>query len=140
MQSYSEKFQKEIVKYLRISIISILTLALVLVGWLEITSFQDKHAMLKSQSHHNVESWFNERISILDSFMSYFSYNTDIMNDYDATQKYLETVAKEHKDLLSAYIGSPSFKTKMICSDNWIPEDNYVVAERDCYQPDYRKI
>ncbi len=34
MQSYSEKFQKEIVKYLRISIISILTLALVLVGWL----------------------------------------------------------------------------------------------------------
>lgn len=133
MQSYSEKFQKEIVKYLRISIISILTLALVLVGWLEITSFQDKHAMLKSQSHHNVESWFNERISILDSFMSYISYNTDIMNDYDSTQKYLETVAKEHKDLLSAYIGSPSFKTKMICSDNWIPEDNYVVAERDWY-------
>ncbi len=133
MQSYSEKFQKEIVKYLRISIISILTLALVLVGWLEITSFQDKNAMLKSQSHHNVESWFNERISILDSFMSYISYDTDIMNDYDATQKYLEAAAKKYKDLLSAYIGAPSFKTKMICSDNWIPEDDYVVAERDWY-------
>ena len=53
MQSYSEKFQKEIVKYLRISIISILTLALVLVGWLEITSFQDKHAMLKSRSEEH---------------------------------------------------------------------------------------
>lgn len=133
MQSYSEKFQKEIVKYLRISIISILTLALVLIGWLEITSFQDKHAMLKSQSHHNVESWFNDRISILDSFMSYISYDTDIMNDYEATQKYLETTAKKHTDLLSVYIGSPSFHTKLICSDNWIPEDDYVVAERDWY-------
>ncbi|MCI8365057.1 MAG: methyl-accepting chemotaxis protein [Eubacterium sp.] len=133
MQSYSEKFQKEIVKYLRISIISILTLALVLVGWLEITSFQDKNAMLKSQSHHNVESWFHDRISILDSFMSYISYDTNIMNDYDATQKYLEAAAKKHKDLLSAYIGSPSFQTKMICNDNWIPEDDYVVTEREWY-------
>lgn len=133
MQSYSEKFEKEIIKYLRISIISILTLALVLLGFLEITSFQDKNTMLKSQSQHNVQSWFNDRISILNSFMSYISYNTDIMNDYDATQKYLEAATKEHTDLLSAYIGSPSFKTKMICNDNWIPEDDYVVAERDWY-------
>lgn len=133
MQSYSEKFQKEIVKYLRISIISILTLALVLVGWLEITAFQDNNAMLKSQSHHNVESWFNDRINILESFMSYISYDTNIMNDYDATQKYLEAAAKKHTDLLSAYIGSPSFKTKMICNDNWIPEENYVVTDRDWY-------
>lgn len=133
MQSYSEKFQKEIVKYLRISIISILTLALVLVGWLEITAFQDNNAMLKSQSHHNVESWFNDRINILESFMSYISYDTNIMNDYDATQKYLEAAAKKHTDLLSAYIGSPSFKTKMICNDNWIPEEDYVVTDRDWY-------
>ncbi len=42
MQSYSEKFQKEIIKHLRLVIITILTLALLLVAWLEVSSFQDE--------------------------------------------------------------------------------------------------
>lgn len=133
MQSYSEKFQKEIIKYLRISILSILTLALVLLVWLEVASFQDENTLLKSQSQNNVERWFDDKISILDSFMSYLSYDTDMLENYDATQKYLEKTAEKHSDLLSAYVGSPSFKTKMICNDNWIPEDDYVVEERDWY-------
>ena len=70
MQSYSEKFQKEIVKYLRTGIVSILTLALVLVVFLEIISFQNENTLLKAESQNNVEGWFNEKISILDSFMS----------------------------------------------------------------------
>lgn len=133
MQSYSEKFQKEIVKYLRISIISIMTLALILIVWLEVTSFQDENTLLKSQSQNNVERWFDEQIGILNSFTSYINYKPDLLKDYDATQKYLETAAKEHSDLLSAYVGSPSFPTKLICSENWIPEDDYVVEERDWY-------
>lgn len=133
MQSYSEKFQKEIVKYLRISIISILTLALILVVWLEVSSFRDENTLLKSQSQNNVESWFNDKIGILDSFMSYLSYDTKLLDDYDTTQKYLEAAAGEHSDLLSAYVGSPSFPTKMICNDGWIPEDDYIVEERDWY-------
>lgn len=133
MQSYSEKFQKEIVKYLRISILSILTLALVLLVWLEISSFQDENTLLKEQSQNNAERWFDDKISILNSFMSYLSYDTEILNDYDTTQKYLEQATGEHSDLLSAYVGSPSFKTKMISNDNWIPEEDYVVEERDWY-------
>ena len=133
MQSYSEKFQKEIVKYLRTGIVSILTLALVLVVFLEIISFQNENTLLKAESQNNVEGWFNEKISILDSFMSYINYNPNLINDYDATQKYLESAAKEHSELLSAYLGSPTLPTKMICSDNWIPEDDYVVEDRDWY-------
>lgn len=133
MQSYSEKFQKEIIKYLRISILSVLTLALILVVWLEVASFKDENTLLKSQSQNNVERWFEEKVGILDSFMSYINYDTNMLDDYDATQKYLEAAAKEHTDLLSAYVGSPSLKTKMICNDNWIPEDDYVVEDRDWY-------
>ena len=70
MQSYSEKFQKEIIKPLRIVIITILTLALLWVAWLEVSSFQDENTILKSQSKNNVESWFNEQIALLYSFLS----------------------------------------------------------------------
>lgn len=133
MQSYSEKFQKEIIKPLRIVIITILTLALICVVWLEVESFRDENTLLKSQSKNNVETWFHEQIALLDSFMSYISYDTDILNDYDTTQKYLETAALGHDTLLSAYIGSPTLETKMICNDNWIPEDDYTVEERDWY-------
>ncbi|MCI8306480.1 MAG: methyl-accepting chemotaxis protein [Lachnospiraceae bacterium] len=133
MQSYSEKFQKEIIKPLRIVIITILTLALLWVAWLEVSSFQDENTILKSQSKNNVESWFNEQIALLDSFLSYINYDTALLKDYDTTQNYLETVAGEHETLLAAYLGSPTITTKMICSDNWIPEDGYVVEERDWY-------
>lgn len=133
MHSYSEKFQKEIIKHLRVGIISILSMTLIIVAWLEITSFKSESTLLKQESQNNVERWFDDKISILNSFMTYINYNTDMLNDYDATQKYLEMTAKEHSDLLSAYVGSPSFATKMICNDNWIPEDDYVVEERDWY-------
>ncbi len=55
MQSYSEKFQKEIIKHLRLVIITILTLALLLVAWLEVSSFQDENTLLKAPSKNNVE-------------------------------------------------------------------------------------
>ena len=55
MQSYSEKFHKEIIKHLRLVIITILTLALLLVAWLEVSSFQDENTLLKAQSKNNVE-------------------------------------------------------------------------------------
>jgi len=56
-----------------------------------------------------------------------------MLNDYEKTQKYLETAAKDKKTLLSAYLGSPTIKTKIICSDNWKPDDDYKVEERDWY-------
>lgn len=133
MQRYSEKFQKEIIKHLRLVIITILTLALILVVWLEISSFQDENTLLKTQSKNNVETWFNEQISLLDSFLSYISYDTEMLADYDTTQKFLETAAKDKETLLAAYLGSPTIKTKMICSDNWVPEEDYKVEERDWY-------
>ena len=52
-----------------------------------------------------------------------------MLNDYEKTQKYLETAAKDKKTLLSAYLGSPTIKTKIICSDNWKPDDDYKVEE-----------
>lgn len=133
MQSYSEKFQKEIIKPLRIVIITILTLALIWVAWLEVSSFQDENTILKTQSKNNVEFWFSKQVSLLDSFLSYINYDTDMLKDYDSTQKYLETVAGENETLLAAYLGSPTLETKMICNDNWIPEEDYVVEERDWY-------
>ena len=87
MQSYSEKFQKEIVKYLRTGIVSILTLALVLVVFLEIISFQNENTLLKAESQNNVEGWFNEKISILDSFMSYINYNPVITANHFSWQR-----------------------------------------------------
>lgn len=133
MQRYSEKFQKEITKHLRLVIIVILTMELILVGWLEVSSFRDENTILKTQSKNNVEKWFDEQISFLESFLSYISYDTNMLKDYDTTQKYLETASKDKESLLAAYLGSPSIKTKMICSDNWIPEDDYKVEERDWY-------
>lgn len=133
MQSYSEKFKKEIIKSLRIVIITILTLALIWVAWLEISSFKDENTILKTQSKYNVESWFREQISLLDSFLCYINYDTDMLKDYDTTQKYLETVASENDSILAAYLGSPTLETKMICNDNWIPEDGYLVEEREWY-------
>lgn len=133
MQRYSEKFQKEITKHLRLVIIVILTMELILVGWLEVSSFRDENTILKTQSKNNVEKWFDEQISLLESFLSYISYDTNMLKDYDTTQKYLETASKDKESLLAAYLGSPSIKTKMICSDNWIPEDDYKVEERDWY-------
>lgn len=133
MQRYSEKFQKEIIKHLRLVIITILTLALILLVWLEISSFQDENTLLKMQSKNNVETWFNEQISLLDSFLAYISYDTDMLADYDTTQKFLETAAQDKETLLAVYLGSPTIKTKMICNDNWIPEEDYKVEERDWY-------
>ena len=134
MQRYSEKFEKEIIKHLRIAVIIILAMELILVGWLEISSFQSENTILKTESKNNVDKWFDEQISLLDSYLSYISSDTSMLKDYDTTQKYLESAAKEKKTLLAAYVGSPTIKTKMICSDNWIPEDSdYKVEDREWY-------
>lgn len=134
MQSYSDKFQKEITGPLRLIVIIILTLSLLLATWLEIDRFMVENSLLESVSYNNVNSWFSDQIHILDSIASGISYDTDVLNNYDATRKYLEKSAAGKDTLLAAYIGSPSFPSKMICSDGWIPEDDYVVEDRDWYQ------
>lgn len=133
MHSYSTFFQRKITKSFRTTIILLLTVMLIVISVLEAKLFMSEVSLLQEQSVSSVEEWFDEQMGMVNTMSSYLEVHPELLDDYDTFQGYLEKASENYSNLLAAYVGSPSIPTKMICSDGWIPEEDYDVVSREWY-------
>lgn len=133
MKTYNQYFQKKMSGFFKKTVVIMLTIMLLIFCILEIKLFANETVLLQEQSVTSCKDWFMEQISIVNSMISYAEIHPDVLNDYDSFQKYLEKASEPYDELLATYVGSPTFPTKMICSDGWIPEEGYDVEAREWY-------
>ena len=82
-----------------------------------------------------VENWVLEQKNILEMFDGVVAENPELLNDYAETVKFLDNLTMYYPEIFAAYIANPDFAHgyPMVASGGWIPEEDYVVAERPWY-------
>ena len=130
-KSYLEqKFIKSISYMTMIVLVCVSILTLAISINLNISSIkQALNATLKN-GNDNVESWFFEKESVLNSIADEMSlYNSE--EDVDDIIRSL-TMHKNSKDyLVDVYIGTKS--NNMYCGSGWVPDSSYNVLDREWY-------
>ena len=83
---------------------------------------------------HRLGNWIAEQKTILSMFDNLISENPAIVNDYQGTVNFLDSIAKHYPELSACYVANPANPHQVIMNNGWQSDDpNWRVAKRPWY-------
>ena len=84
---------------------------------------------------NNITGWIREQRDILDMFDHVITAQPEMLEDYDGTVSFLDSVVQNYPRISSAYIANPAFTHghSIVMSNGWVPEPDYRVETRPWY-------
>lgn len=86
-----------------------------------------------SSYEYRVSEWVNTQKSILDMFVSIISTEPEILDSYEGTISYLDSMTKQYPEISALYIANPSFEPCVYMNTGWKPDADWHVEERQWY-------
>ena len=81
-----------------------------------------------------LSSWMTAQKSKLDMFSSMISIDSDMINDYEGTVKFLDDITKQYPEISASYITNPSWEHAVIMNTGWEPDSDLNIEEREWYK------
>ena len=83
---------------------------------------------------YQLEEWEQIQMTTLNMFTDVISARPDLMEDYDAAIKWMDSVAKHYPSISVCYLANPYNEHTVIMNNGWQPEADWKVEERDWYK------
>ncbi len=82
---------------------------------------------------YQFSEWIQTQKSILDMFVSIFSTNPDMMDDYEGTVEYLNEITMQYPEISATYMACKDRDPSVYMNSGWKPEPGWKVEERPWY-------
>lgn len=132
-QKYSDLFTKIINKNITIVLSVVLTVALIVMGYLCVLYTNSKIRREAENYNAQVEKWVLEQSRILDMFVNGVEAQGDMYKDYDRTVEYLNNITMKYDHISCTYISDPALPGLVIMNNGWKPDPDFDVAGRSWY-------
>ena len=101
-------------------------------------SLSAKMGGLEMQSEVNsyeykLSEWLNKQKSILDMFVSIVATEPEMLEDYEGTISYLDSMKKQYPEISALYVTNPDLTPSVFMNTGWIPDKDWHVEERQWY-------
>ena len=95
-------------------------------GTMKMKSAADEYAF-------HLSEWINTQKSILNMFVSEFSANPGMLDDYEAAVSWLSKITMQYPEISVTYMTNPKLEHTVYMSNGWEPDENWHVEERQWY-------
>ena len=97
---------------------------------------QSKQQMTTSQEYYasQFEKWEQVQMNTLSMFTDVISARPDLMDDYEAAIRWMDSVAKNYPSISVCYLANPYNEHTVIMNNGWVPDADWKVEERDWYK------
>ncbi|MBR4759168.1 MAG: response regulator [Lachnospiraceae bacterium] len=82
---------------------------------------------------YEFSEWIQTQKSILDMFVSIFSTNPEMMDDYEGTVQYLNDITLQYPEISATYMACKDRDPSVYMNSGWKPEPGWKVEERPWY-------
>ncbi len=83
---------------------------------------------------YRLSEWVTTQKSILDMFCDVISANPSILDDYDYTVKFLDSITRQYSQISVSYMANPDFDPCIYMNNGWIPGPDFKVEDRPWYK------
>ena len=83
---------------------------------------------------HQLSEWITTQKSILDMFCSVISTNPQMLQDYQGTIRYLDSITRQYPEISVTYLANPKLKPTVFMNNGWLPDDDWHVEDRQWYK------
>ncbi|MBR4587642.1 MAG: response regulator [Lachnospiraceae bacterium] len=135
-----KKHRQNLTRSIRLArnIIIAVLLAMTAVSSLAVYIFNDNIVKdtVRSEAANYRESfknWLTEKQTVLNMFTDIIGARPELMDDYDAAVKWMDSVAKNYSDISVVYMANPYKEHTVIMNNGWQPEKGWKVEERSWY-------
>lgn len=80
-----------------------------------------------------LSEWINTQKSILDMFVSVISTHPEMLDDYEGTVEYLNSITRQYPEISVTYMTNPNLEHTVYMNNGWEPEPDWKVEERQWY-------
>ena len=82
---------------------------------------------------YTLSEWMNKQKSILDMFVSIVSTEPEMLDNYESTVNYLDSMTKQYPEISALYIANPELTPSVYMNTGWKPDSDWHVDERQWY-------
>lgn len=83
---------------------------------------------------YQLGEWVNKEKNILDMFCSMVSSQPEMLDDYDRTVEFLDSITKQYPEISVSYMTDYKRDNKIYMNTGWTPDEGWHVEERDWYR------
>ncbi len=83
---------------------------------------------------YQLSEWITSQKSILDMFCSTISTNPKMLEDYDGTIKYLDSITRQYPEISVTYMTNPKLSPTVYMNNGWLPDEDWHVEDRQWYK------
>ena len=126
------------IRSLRNVIVVLLILVLFLSSFFFYSAVEEitDNALIISRNYYKYElnQWELEQKTILKMFADMVSADPEILDDYNETVKWLDSIAKKYPNISACYLANPYSEHTVIMNTGWQPDKDWKVEEREWYR------
>ena len=123
--------------YARIGIITVLVVAMTLafgICFKTTTNWGDTKMNREADTYeHQLSDWIEKQRSILGMFVNLIGKHPELMDDYPSAVKFLDSLAKNYKEISVCYMTNPYKEHKVIMNNGWVPSEDFSPETRPWY-------
>ena len=124
-------------RFARIGIITVLVVAMTLafgICFTTTTNWGDTKMRREVDTYeHQLSNWIEKQRSILSMFANLISKHPELMDDYPSAVKFLDSLAKNYKEISVCYMTNPYKEHKVIMNNGWVPPPDFSPESRPWY-------